>query len=91
MSGQIRTVTDRLFALEEGGENLLRGNGRSCALLMAAEGHGFDDVSLYYSHLSDHLRWKDLGSVLAGGFFKPGEINGSPCLQKAYDLGASIK
>ncbi len=91
MSGQIRTVTDRLFALAEGSENLLRGNGRSCALLMAAEGRGFDDVSLYYSHLADHLRWKDLGSVLAGGFFKPGEINGSPCLQKAYDLGASIK
>lgn len=30
MSGQLRTAVDRLFALE-GGENLLRGNGRSGA------------------------------------------------------------
>ena len=42
MSGQLRTAVDRLFALEEGGENLLRGNGRSCVLLMAAEGHDFE-------------------------------------------------
>ena len=44
MSGQLRTALDRLFALEEGDGNLLRGNGKSSALLMAAEGHGFDDA-----------------------------------------------
>lgn len=91
MSGQIRTVIDRLFALEEGGENLLRGNGRSCALLMAAEGNGFDDVALYYSHLAEHLRWKNIGSVLAGGNGDIGDIKGKPELQKAYELGRSIK
>ena len=48
MSGQIRTAVDRLFALEEGGENFLRGHEKSAALLMAAEGHRFDDVVLYY-------------------------------------------
>ena len=55
MSGQIRTAIDRLFALEEGDGNLLRGNGRSSALLMAAEGQGFDDVLLYYDHLMEPL------------------------------------
>ena len=44
MSGQIRTAIDRLFALEEGDGNLLRGHGRASALLMAAEGNGFEDV-----------------------------------------------
>ena len=54
MSGQIRTAIDRLFALEEGDGNLLRGHDRASALLMAAEGHGFEDVLLYYGHLMEH-------------------------------------
>ena len=91
MSGQIRTAVDRLFALEEGDGNLLRGHGRSCALLMAAEGNGFDDVLLYYSHLMEHLRWKNLGSVLAGGNGDVGDIEGKPEIQKAYELGKSIQ
>ena len=91
MSGQLRTAIDRLFALEEGDGNLLRGNGRSCALLMAAEGHGFEDVLLYYDHLTEHLRWENLGHVLAGGNGDAGDIKGKPELDAAYDLGRSIK
>ena len=91
MSGQLRTAIDRLFALEEGEGNLLRGNGRSSALLMAAEGHGFEDVLTYYGHLMDHLRWKDLGHVLAGGNMDVGDIQGKPELRQAYELGRSIQ
>lgn len=90
MSGQIRTI-DRLFALEEGDGNLLRGNGRSCALLMAAEGRGFDDVLLYYDHLMERLRWENLGHVLAGGNGDVGDIDGKPEIQEAFELGKSIK
>lgn len=91
MSGQIRTAVDRLFALEEGDSNLLRGNKRASALLMAAEGHGFEDVLTYYDHLMEHLRWKNLGHVLAGGNGDIGDIHGKPELQQAYDLGKSIQ
>lgn len=91
MSGQIRTTVDRLFALEEGDGNLLRGHGRSSALLMAAEGFGFEDVVLYYDHLMEHLKWKNLGHVLAGGNGDVGEIEGKAELQKAYELGKSIE
>lgn len=91
MSGQLRTCVDRLFALEEGDRNLLRGHNRSCALLMAAEGNDFEDVLIYYNHLMEHLRWKNLGSVLAGGNGDIGDIAGKPELQKAYELGKSIK
>ena len=91
MSGQIRTAIDRLFALEEGDGNLLRGHDRSSALLMAAEGNGFDDVVLYYDHLMEHLRWKNLGHVLAGGNGDVGDIQGKPELHEAYELGKSIK
>ena len=91
MSGQIRTAIDRLFALEEGDGNLLRGHDKSSALLMAAEGHDFDDVVLYYDHLMEHLRWKNLGHVLTGGNGDVGDIQGKPELQKAYELGKSIQ
>lgn len=90
MSGQIRTAIDRLFALEEGDGNLLRGHDRASALLMAAEGHGFDDVVTYYDHLMEHLRWKNLGHVLAGGNGDIGDIKGKPEIEEAYKLGKSI-
>ena len=90
MSGQLRTAVDRLFALEEGDGNLLRGHNRASALLMAAEGHGFEDVLLYYNHLMEHLRWENLGHVLAGGNGDVGDIEGKPELQQAYNLGKSI-
>lgn len=91
MSGQIRTAFDRLFALEEGDGNLLRGNNRASALLMAAEGYGFEDAVLYYNHLMEHLKWKNLGNVLAGGNENVGDIEGKPEIQKAYELGKSIQ
>ncbi len=91
LSGQLRTTIDRLFALEEGDGNLLRGNGRASALLMAAEGHGFDDVVTYYDHLMDHLQWNNLGHVLAGGNMYPGDIDGKDELQQANALGRSIQ
>ncbi len=91
MSGQLRTAVDRLFALEEGDGNLLRGHDRSSALLMAAEGHGFEDVLVYYDHLMEHLCWKNLGHVLAGGNGAVGDITGKPELEEAYELGKSIQ
>lgn len=90
MSGQLRTAVDRLFALEESDGNLLRGNGRASALLMAAEGHGFEDAVLYYDHLMEHLRWKNLGHVLAGGNMNTGDIQGKPELKEAFELGKAI-
>lgn len=90
MSGQIRTAIDRLFALEEGSEKILRGHGRKCALLMAAAGYDFDDVLNYYEHLAVHLQWENIGHVLAGGNTVIGDIDGKPEIEIAYELGKSI-
>lgn len=89
MSGQLRTAVDRLFALEEGNKNYLRGN-KSSALLMAAEGNGFEDAVVYYDHLMEYLRWKNLGHVLAGGNMMPGDVDGKKEVEQAYELGKSI-
>ena len=91
LSGQLRAAFDRLFALEEGDGNLLRGHGRAGALLMAAEGRGFGDVTAYFDHLMDHLRWQNLGRVLAGGNMEAGDIAGKPELEQARELGTSIR
>lgn len=90
LSGQLLTVLNRLFALEEGDGNLLREHGKASALLMSAEGHGFEDALLYYDHLTEHLKWSNLGHVLAGGNESAGDIAGKPEISAAYELGKSI-
>ena len=90
LSGQLQTAMDRLFALEENDGNLLRGHHRSGALLMAAEGCGFEDVRTYYNHLMEHLQWNNLGAVFAGGNGDAGDVAGKPELHSAYMLGRSI-
>ena len=50
-----------------------------------------EDVLLYYDHLMEHLKWENLGAVLAGGNGDVGDIEGKPELQKAYELGKSIQ
>lgn len=66
-------------------------HGRASALLMAAEGNGFDDVALYYDHLMEHLQWKNLGKVLCGGVMNVGDIADRPEISEACELGKSIK
>ncbi|MGI6032972.1 MAG: flavodoxin family protein [Coriobacteriales bacterium] len=90
VSGQLKTAIDRLFALEEGDGQRLRGNGKAGVLLMAAEGSAFEDAQAWYDHLMEHLQWENLGSVLAGGNMDIGDIEGKPELEQAYCLGKSI-
>lgn len=90
VSGQLRCAIDRLYALEEGDENLLRGHGRASALLMAAQGHAFEAATQYFDCLCERLRWQNLGHVLAGGNLNAGDIAGKPELAQARRLGASI-
>lgn len=89
MSGQLKCAFDRLFAVAEcdSGYNNPK---KDSILLMAAEGNGFDETVYWYDHLSQHIGWKDLGRVLAGGVMNVGDINGSEKLTEAENLGASI-
>ena len=59
-------------------------------LLMAAEGSDFEEVTLYYNHLTAYLKWQNLGHVLAGGNGDIGDIEGKPEIAAAYELGKSI-
>lgn len=86
VSGQLKCAFDRLFAVAECDEGLANPIKES-VLLMAAEGHGFEDAAAWYDHLMGHLGWTDRGKVLCGGVFHAGDIKGNEKLQQAYQLG----
>lgn len=90
ISGPLKTTFDRLFAVAECDPNLANPRKES-ALLMAAEGYGFEETLYWYDHLEQHLGWKSLGKVLCGGVMDLGDISGRAELHEAYELGRSIQ
>ena len=89
ISGQLKTAFDRLFAVAECDPNY-RNPQKKSVLLMAAEGHGFEESEYWYDRLEQHLGWKSLGKVLCGGVMDTGDIEGKPEPDAAYALGKAI-
>lgn len=92
VSGQLKCALDRLFAVTESDPNWATPK-KDAVLLMAAEGEGAENdapVLAYWKSLTGFLGWNDRGALIAGGVLRVGDIEGSPCLQKAKELGASI-
>lgn len=90
ISGQLKCAFDRLFAVAECDPGYTNPRKES-ALLMAAEGNGFEETVYWYDRLMGHIGWKDWGKVLCGGVMAVGDIEGKPELEEARKLGASIK
>ena len=90
ISGQIKTAFDRLFAVAEASEGT-KNPVKDCALLMAAESWEFEEAEYYYDKMTGHIGWTNIGKVLVGDVLYVGDIEGNPALEKAFELGASIK
>lgn len=90
ISGQLKCAFDRLFAVAECDPDC-RNPKKESVLLMAAEGHGFEETLYWYDRLEKHLGWKSIGKVLCGGVMAVGDIAEKPELQEAYELGKSIR
>ena len=91
-SGQLKCVLDRLFAVTEFDPNWVTPH-KQTILLMTSEGSGRENeepVLHYYKSLLGFLGWEDLGTLIAGGVLKLGDIAGHPELKKAFELGESI-
>ena len=84
ISGFLKNTFDRLFAIAECDPNY-------SVLIMAAEGAGFKESEHWYDHLEKHIGWKSRGKILCGYVTQPGDTEGKPELQQAYELGHSIK
>ncbi|MBE6993419.1 MAG: flavodoxin family protein [Ruminococcaceae bacterium] len=89
ISGFLKNAFDRLFAIAESGPNT-RNPKKECVLIMAAEGAGFEESEHWYDHLEKHIGWKSIGKILCGWVTQPGDIEGKPELEQAYELGKSI-
>ena len=89
ISGQLKITFDRLFAVAECDPDY-RNPKKESVLIMAAEGHGFEESEYWYDRLEKHLGWKSLGKVLCGGVMAIGDIDGKKELKDAYELGRSI-
>ncbi|PNV64996.1 FMN reductase [Rubneribacter badeniensis] len=89
VSAQLKVAVDRLFATAEG-EGGLDVPPRECALLMAAEGDGFEESVYWYERLMGHVGWTDKGQVLCPNVADIGDIEGNPALEKARELGKSF-
>lgn len=89
VSGQLKCAFDRLFAVAECDPDY-RNPVKECALLMAAEGNGFEETLYWYERLEKHLGWKSIGKVLCGGVMGVGDIEGREELGEAYRLGESV-
>lgn len=89
ISGQLKCAFDRLFAVAECNADYANPK-KECALLMAAEGFGFEETVYWYDRLMQHLGWTDKGKVLCGGVFQVGDIAGNEKIEEAYRLGNTI-
>ena len=89
ISGQLKTAFDRLFAVAECDPNY-RNPRKESVLIMAAEGHGFEESEYWYDRLEKHLGWKSLGKILCGGVMAVGDIKDKQELKDAYELGRAI-
>jgi len=91
VSGQLKTAIDRLFAVVEADPDF-RNPPKDCILLMPAEEQdAFGEALHYYNGLLKHIGWNNIGTVLAGGVNKVGDIEGKPVLDEARRLGAALK
>ena len=90
ISGQLKCAFDRLFAVAECDPNYANPRKES-ALLMTAEGNGFEESVYWYDRLMGHMHWTDCGKVLCGSVTADGGIDRKPELDEARKLGASIK
>ncbi|MBQ4076287.1 MAG: flavodoxin family protein [Mailhella sp.] len=89
ISGQLKIAFDRLFAVAECDPGY-RNPQKGCVLIMAAEGHGFEESVCWYESLQKHMGWNSLGKVLCGGVMSVGDIRGKKELDDAYELGRKI-
>ena len=62
VSGQLKCAFDRLFAVAECNENFANPK-KDCILLMAAEGHGFDEGTYWYDDFESHNFLRNFSEV----------------------------
>ena len=92
VTAQMKIVIDRLFAVAAA--NGMHVPQKDVALIIAAEsareGNFAQIIPYYQTCLSKNLGWTDRGMILAGGVNMPGDVEKTPYIKQAEELGASF-
>ena len=92
VTAQMKIVIDRLFAVAAA--NGMHVPKKDVALIIAAEsvreGNFAQIIPYYQTCLSKNLGWTDRGMILAGGVNMPGDVEKTPYIKQAEELGASF-
>ena len=75
ISGFLKNAFDKLFAIAESDPNYSNPK-KETALIMAAEGAGFEESEFWYDGICRHIGWKSLGKILCGWVTQPGDTEG---------------
>lgn len=87
MSAQVKLAIDRFYAL-----GMVGFHPTKAALLLDAHSEGvFDSAVEQYKGINAYLKWQDMGVITVSGMEKKGDIEKSPKLKEAYELGKNLK
>ncbi len=81
---------DRLWALAEGRDDQLHGNGKSGALLVAVGGSHPQPILDHFDYLMKRLEWTNLGKVVLT-HTDDMDMDHIPTNQEAFQLGAGVE
>ena len=89
ISAQLKAIVDRLHTPMRNSFNIKK---LGLLLVGAAELENlFDPIIMQYRMVCDFFHLEDAGMVLVRGVKEKGDITGRPEMEKAYELGLSIK
>ena len=89
-SGLLKNAMDRLWALAEGRDDQLHGNGKSGALLVAVGGSHPQPILDHFDYLMKRLEWINLGKVVLT-HTDDMDMDHIPTNQEAFQLGAGVE
>lgn len=86
MTGQIKCVIDRMYALGSVGFHF----NKTALLLDSGADNVFDAAISQYRMTCGYLKWQDMGIITIPGMDEKGSMKTHPKLKEVYNLAASL-
>lgn len=90
ISAQLKAAIDRIYSFTMELSSMHKKTAFICAAWNSSQGT-MDAVKMHYEALVDYMHFQDVGSILATGCGTPSMTLRSPFMEKAYQLGKSIR
>lgn len=90
ISAQLKAAIDRIYSFTMELSSMHKKTAFICAAWNSSQGT-MDAVKMHYEALVDYMHFQDVRSILATGCGTPSMTLRSPFMEKAYQLGKSIR